>query len=80
MYLRIDVLDMFIDNSTSVLITSGIMVTLLKQNKTKPKIFFERIIKRNGFVKCDTTLNLPIHKGKGNGSSKLECTLVGRSV
>ena len=49
------VFDMFIVNSTSMLTTSGVsMLTLLKQNKTKPKLLFERIIKRMGSVKCDT--------------------------
>ena len=62
-YLRLDVLvfDMFIVNSMLTLTTSGvIMLTLLKQSKTKPKLFFERIIKRMGSVKCDKTLNVPI--------------------
>ena len=67
---------MFIVNSMLTLTTSGvIMLTLLKQSKTKPKLFFERIIKRMGSVKCDKTLNVPIaisYKGKGNGSSKYE--------
>ena len=52
------------------------MLPLLKQSKTKPKLFFERIIKRMGSVKCDKTLNVPIgYKGKGNGSSKYQCEL-----
>ena len=68
---------MFIVNSMMTLTTSGvIMLPLLKQSKTKLKLFFERIIKRMGSVKCDKTLNVPIsYKGKGNGSSKYECEL-----
>ena len=61
--MRVDVLvfDMFIVNSTSMLTMSGvIMLTLLKQNKTKPSLFFERIIK----------LMDSVHKGKGYRSSK----------
>jgi len=49
--MRVDVLvfDMFIVNSTSMLTMSGvIMLTLLNQNKTNPKLLFERNIKRMG--------------------------------
>ena len=61
---------MFIVNSMLTLTMSGvIMLPLLKQSKTKPKLFFERIIKRMGSVKCDKTLNVPIsYKGKAMGA------------
>ena len=54
--MRVDVLvfDIFIVNTSMLTMSGVIMLTLLKQNKTKPKLFFERIIKCMGSVKYDT--------------------------
>ena len=46
-------------------ITMSHSVTSFKA-KQKPTKTFERMIKHIGCVKCDTTLNVRVHKGKGN--------------